>query len=262
MEILILIIIGLFTGILAGLLGIGGGVITVPALYYLLQMYHEPSDHLMHICVATALASTLFTSFGTSWAHYRRKAISSSVLKILVPGLLIGCIVGAFATQILPSSSLRIMFGCMSFLIAIYFFFPHLPQFEIAPHPNKSLSFIGVVIGCLSTLLGVGGGIFMVPILLGYHVSLRNTIATSSVGTLTTALMGSLVYLWIAKESVVSIPLTLGYINLPSFFIIGLCSLTTTSWGAKLAHTLPHNLIKRIFGCALIATGFAMVFGR
>ncbi len=260
MEFLFLIFIGLLTGILSGLLGIGGGIITVPALYYLLESYHGTSPYLMHICVATALASTLFTSSGTSWSHYKKKAISAHSLKILVPGLLAGCILGAFATLILPSSFLRIIFGCMSFVLAIYFFFPNLPQFEIAPHPNKSLSFIGILVGCLSTLLGVGGGIFMVPVLLGYHVPLRNTIATSSVGTLTTAIMGTLIYLWIAKSSTHQIPFTLGFIDLPAMLLIGLCSLATTAWGAHLAHTLPHTLIKRIFALALMGTGFTMIF--
>lgn len=261
MEIAIFIVLGLCTGVLAGLLGIGGGVITVPALYYILRAYGVPPDHIMHISIATALASTLFTSIGTTWSHYRRKAVMPSILKILIPGLLVGCLLGAILTSYLPSDSLRIIFGCMALILAIYFFFPKLPHFQIAPHPNKSLSFIGVIVGCLSTLLGVGGGIFMVPVLIGYHVPLGNTVATSSAGTLVTAFTGTLLYLWIAKGAT-PLPDTVGYINISAFLFIGLFSLLTTSWGSKLAHTLSHNLIKRIFALALAGTGIAMITGH
>jgi uncharacterized membrane protein YfcA len=261
MEFIIFIVLGLCTGVLAGLLGIGGGVITVPALYYVFRYYGIDPDHLMHISIATALGATLFTSLGTTWSHYRRRAVLIPVLKILIPGLLIGCLLGAILTSILPSDLLKGIFGCMAIFLGIYFFFPKLPHFEIAQKPNQSLAFIGVLIGCLSTLLGVGGGIFMIPVLIGYNVPLGNTVATSSAGTLATAFLGSLLYLWISKAST-STPDTFGFVNIPACLFIGLFSLLTTSWGSQLAHTLPHHLIKRIFALALMATGVTMVLGN
>lgn len=261
MEFILFIIVGLFTGVIAGLLGVGGGIITVPALYYILRAYHFPEDHIMHICVATSLAATLFTSIGSSWAHHRRKAMMPSVLKLLVPGLLIGCVAGAVLTSFLPSAVIRILFGILAMLFAIYFFFPKLPPLRIASRPNRTLFFFGLPIGCLSTLLGVGGGIFIVPVLIGYQIALTNVIAISSAGTLATALGGSLLYLWIAKGAA-ALPDTIGYIHIPSFLLIGLCSLLTTSWGVHLAHELPPVLIRRIFAVALALTGFAMIVGR
>jgi hypothetical protein len=261
MLILFLIIIGLITGILAGLLGIGGGVITVPALYYLFHFYHFPNDHLMHTCIATALAATLLTSSGSTFSHHQKKALVFPVLKIIVPGLVVGCIAGALISSYLSSNALRIIFGTMSILFALYFFFPKLPPLHIAHQPNKSLALFGIIIGSLSSLLGVGGGIFMVPILLGYKVALKNTIASSSAGTLATAFAGTIAYLFIAHGHS-SAPNTIGYIEIPAFLTIGICSLLTTSLGCKLAHTLPPVLIKRIFACALAITGIAMISGQ
>lgn len=260
MIILFFIVIGFVTGILAGLLGIGGGVITVPAMYYLFNYYHFPQEHLMHTCIATALAATLITSIGSTWSHHKKKAVLPNVLKQIVPGLIVGCLIGAAVSSYLSSATLRIIFGIMAILFSIYFFFPKLPPPNIAPHPNKSLIFFGILIGCASTLLGIGGGIFMVPLLLGYHVSVQNAIASSSAGTLATALAGTVLYLFIANGEK-TVPDTIGYIDIPAFLSIGICSLITTSWGCKLAHTLSPFLIKRIFAIALMATGCAMILG-
>lgn len=261
MIILFFIIIGLVTGILAGLLGIGGGVITVPAMFYLFQYYHFPHEHLMHTSVATALAATFLTSLGSTLAHQKKKAVLPGVLKIIAPGLVVGCILGAVISSYLPSSALQILFGAMAIVFAIYFFFPKLPPLKIAPEPNYSLIGFGIAIGCLSSLLGIGGGIFMVPILLGYHVQIQNAVASSSAGTLVTAFVGSIVYLFIA-EGQATLPDTIGYVDIPAFLAIGICSLLTTSWGCKLAHTLPPLLIKRIFAIALAVTGCAMILGK
>ena len=261
MELILFVIVGLITGILAGLLGIGGGVITVPAMYYIFSDSDLPKDHLMHVCIATALAATFITSLGSTWSQHKKQAIFPHVLKMIVPGLCIGCIAGAILGFFLSSHTLQLIFGCMSVVFAVYFFFPQLPHLHIAHHPNYSLIIFGLVIGALSSLLGVGGGIFMVPILLGYHVSLKNSVATSSAGTLVTAFIGSLIYLGIAYNRA-PIPHSIGFIDIPAFLAIGFCSLATTTLGVKLSHTLSPVLIKRIFSVALAATGIAMLLGK
>lgn len=258
MIIIAFIIVGLVTGILAGLLGIGGGVITVPAMYYLFKAAHFPEEDLMHTCVATALAATMLTSIGSTWSHHKKGALIPSVIKLIAPGLMMGCLLGAMIATYLSGNALRITFGSMAALFAIYFFFPKLPPLHIAHAPNKSLVLFGICIGTLSSLLGVGGGIFMVPILLGYKVSMQNTVAASSAGTLVTAFMGTIVYLYIAYGKTYTLD-TIGYIDIPAFLAIGLCSLATTSLGCKLSHSLPTGIIKRVFAIALAATGIAMI---
>lgn len=256
---LLFIFIGLVTGILAGLLGIGGGIITVPSLFYLFHFMKTPPQNVMQICVATALATTFMTSVGSTFSHHRKKTIIPSVLKIVIPGLLIGCILGALSSTFFSSRALQIFFGSISILFAIYFFFPRLPQLNIAPKPNKYLILFGVIIGCLSSLLGVGGGIFLVPILFGYHLSIHNTVACSSASTLATAFIGTIIYLFIAYGKP-TMPDTIGYIHVPAFLLMGLSSLFTTHLGVKLAHYLPPIITKRVFAILLGLTGITMLF--
>lgn len=257
--ILLFILIGLATGILAGLLGIGGGIITVPSMFYLFHLYGPHPENLMQVCVATALATTFMTSIGSTISHHKKKALIPSVLKIIIPGLIVGCILGAILSSFLSSETLQVFFGSMSLLFAIYFFFPKLPQLQIAAGPNNTLILFGIFVGCLSSLLGVGGGIFMVPILLGYHISLHNTVASSSAGTLVTAFVGTVLYLFLSYGKS-TMPNTIGYINIPAFLSMGISSLLTTSLGCKLAHTLPPAVTKRVFAVVLGVTGLSMIF--
>ncbi len=259
MIIFLFIVIGLITGILAGLLGIGGGMITVPSMFYIFHLLKTKPDNLMQICVATALATTLMTSLGSTFSHHKKKTILPHVLKIVIPGLVIGCILGAFASYFLSSRTLQIVFGTISTLFAIYFFFPKLPHFNIAPHPNKTLSLFGILVGILSSLLGVGGGIFLIPIFLGFHISLLNTAASSSACTLATAFVGTIAYLFMGYGQT-TMPNTIGYIHIPAFLLMGISSLSTTALGVKLSHILPPHVTKRVFAIVLGCTGLTMLF--
>jgi len=260
-EILIFLFFGAITGILAGMLGIGGGVITVPLLYFVLQYYPFPKEEVMHVAIATALATTFVTSCGATWSHHRRKAVLFHTLKWIVPGLAVGCIAGAILTLYLPNELLRYIFGVVVILLSVYFFFPKLPPLHIASQLNWTMGLWTLGVGCLSTLLGVGGGMFMVPILLGYQMHMKNAVAVSSVSTLVSALFGSIAFIVIAQNAS-PLPQSIGYINLPGFLTLGLSSLLTTAVGVKLAHTLPTSLIKRIFACALAITGAALLIGK
>ena len=258
MIILFYILIGLVTGVLSGMLGIGGGVISVPALFYIFETLNPNDPFLMHKCIATALGSTLITSIGASIAHHKKRALLPNVLKMIVPGLVIGCILGALISTVIPSGLLQSFFGWMALLLSIHFLFPNLFKGEISPHPTNAISFFGALIGALSSLLGVGGGVFMVPLLLAYSVPLKNAVATSSAGTLTTAFVGSVIYLFIAYGKPTG-PDTIGFINIPAVLGIGVSSLLTSSFGVKLAHVLPTHIVKRGFALALAVTGISMV---
>ena len=258
MIILFYLIIGLFTGILSGMLGIGGGVISVPALFYIFKIINPSDPFLMHKCIATTLGSTLITSIGASLAHHKKRALLPTILKIIVPGLMMGCIAGALISLVIPSGFLQSFFGWMALFLCIHFLFPNLFKGEIAPGPTNAICFFGFLIGALSSLIGIGGGIFMVPLLLAYTVPLKNAIATSSVGTFVTAFVGSLIYLCIAYGQSTG-PNTLGFINIPACLGIGLSSLVTSSFGVKLSYLLPTKIVKKGFALALAVTGISMI---
>lgn len=253
--------VGICAGGLAGLLGIGGGVIAVPALYYILGFYGIPDERLMHVAAATALASTFVSSLSSSWLFYLKKEIVPSVLKFTIPGIIMGSGLGVFLIHFLSTSSLRVVFGGMALLFAVYYFFPKLPQLRIALAPNRSLILFGFIFGALSSLLGVGSGLFMFPILLGYRLSISESAGTSSIGTLVSALVGSLAYLYIGRGDL-DLPHTIGYIQIPAFLGIGFSSFFTAWMGAKLTPVLPTAQIKRVFAVALAFTGIVMILGK
>lgn len=257
--IILFILCGLLTGLLAGLLGIGGGLVTVPAIYYLLPLAGFPEEKIMQVAVGTSLAATFITSLASTWAHYQRKTILLSAFKLIVPGMIFGCIFGALIAHLLPSNYLRDIFGCVAILFGIYFFFPRFPHPNFGSSPNYTLSFFGLGIGTLSSLLGIGGGIFTVPVFLGYKLPMKNAVGTSSSATLVTALVGTITYLFISWHKP-SIPETFGYIELPVFFAISLGSVSTSWLGVKLSHVLHTDMIKKIFACACAFTGIVMLF--
>jgi uncharacterized protein len=251
--------LGLASGLLGGLLGIGGGVITVPALYYIFLYSEMMPSKIMQIAVSTSLAAACVTSFMSTLIQMRRKAIHLSVLNLMAPTLVLGCIIGSLIAHFLPSKDLRLAFGVMALLMGFYFFFPKLPSLYISKAPNRSLSLFSLFIGVLSSMLGIGGGSITFPILMGYQLDARNASATSSAATLITTLIGSIAYLMIAWKNP-ELPETFGYIELPAFIAISIGSMITTPFGVKLSHVLHVSYIKQIFGVCLSLVGLSMLF--
>lgn len=249
---------GIGSGFIGGLLGIGGGVLTVPALFFLFRFTDLLPGRLMQVAISTSLATTFVTAGVSTLLQMKKKAIHFDSIQWLIPGLLVGCVGGAVIVHLLPSLYLREFFGGMAILLGCYYFFPHLPFPRLGSAPNRTLSFFGLGIGALSSLLGIGGGTFTVPLLQCYQVPMKNAVATSSGATFATAFIGSVTYLIIAWNKP-ELPETFGYIEIPAFLAISLGSLCSTPFGVKLAHALHSDRIKRIFSCFLILTGFFMM---
>jgi len=258
MEILLLIISGAISGILSGMLGIGGGLIIVPTLYFLFHYQGLFETHIMQVAASTSLAISLLLSLSASVVQHYRKTILYPALLFLIPGLIIGSISGAILAHFLSSELIRHIFGIGAILMGIYFMFPKLPHLHIASSPNRSLSFFGVIIGTCSSLLGIGGGILTFPILLGYGMNAKNASATSSCITAISCFLGTITYLLLTWKDP-QINSVIGYIDPHSFLIIGISSLLTVHLGIKLAHLLNTSLIKQIFGICLSFVGLTMI---
>lgn len=257
--ILLFVIMGLVSGLLGGLLGIGGGVITVPFLYYLFQYSEMMPNKIMQIAISTSLAAAFITSMISTLIQFKKKAIQFKTLKLMIPTLILGCVIGSLTAHYLPSTTLRFVFGAIAILLGIYFFFPKLPNLYLGSAPNRSLSLWAFAIGALSTMLGIGGGSMAFPILMGYQLVAKNASATSSVATLITTCVGSILYLIIAWH-LPKLPYTFGYIEWPAFIAISLGSIVTAPLGVKLSHVLQVSLIKQAFGLSLSLIGLSMFF--
>ncbi len=261
-EIISLLVLGAVAGVLAGLLGIGGGAVIVPALVWIFHSVEKiPEQHLMHIAIGTSLATIVVTSMTSIWAHHKRGAVQWPVVAQLAPGIVIGALLGAVVADFLSSETLRIVFGVFLVLLSIEMTFGKKP----APHrqlPNRiATGGVGVVIGTISSLVGIGGGSLTVPFLAFCNVALRNAVATSAACGFPIAVSGAVGFIatgWNAEN----LPeYSLGYIYLPAFLFIALISMLTAPLGAKLAHTLPTQVLKKFFGVFLACVGIKMLLG-
>lgn len=258
-AIAIFLVSGLVSGFMGGLLGIGGGVITVPILYYVLSATHLVPSHTMQIAVSTSLATSFVTAACSSFLHWKKEAISFFALKWIVPSLILGCAGGAWLAHHLASHFLKWIFGGMALFIGAYFTIPRLPPLSIASRPNFSLSVFSLGVGFLSSLLGIGGGVLVFPILLGYQLPAQNASATSSVSTLVSTGIGSLAFFLVAWH-LPELPGIFGYVDGTAFWAISLGALFGSPVGVRYVHLLPVSTLKRIFGLCLTLVGLCMLF--
>lgn len=255
------VLIGALAGFLGGLLGIGGGLVAVPSLALTFWMLNFPSATVMHLAVGTSLGAMVFTAAASAYAHYLKNGIQWHYFRALSPGIIVGAIVSALIAGNLSNRALELFFGVSACLIGLYYCFsPPRPEegHMKAPH-FAGLVAIGVVIGAISTILGIGGGIVTVPILMEFRMPMKNAIATSAATGFLIAITGAFSFLLIGIHETV-VEGSVGYLYLPAFFLIGMAALLTAPMGARFAYTLPTSMLRSIFGVCLLTTGLAMVF--
>ena len=253
------LLLGAIAGIIAGLLGLGGGIIIVPALFFLFLKQGLTAEILMHMAVATSLATIVFTSLSSAWAHHRHGAVHWQVVRQFTPGIVVGCILGALAADQLKSDYLRIAFGVFEILVAIQI------GFNLKPAGTRSLPgqipmlFSGGVIGTLSTILGIGGGTLTVPFLLWCNENIRNAVATSSACGLPIAVAGTAAMILTGWSNTHLPAGSTGYVYWPAAIGVLVASMLTAPLGAMLAHKLPVNVLKRIFAIFIAIIGIRML---
>lgn len=249
-------LLGLITGLFSGLLGVGGGIIIVPSLYFLLK--YQAATAPMQEAIATSLATIVVTSIAAIWTHLRKgRPLLNDYLSHIVPGLIIGCIVGAYAATTLKTTYLREAFSVIAILLGVYFLVPRFPLPNIHQKPNHFLTLAGFIIGTLSNLLGLGGGLFTTPLFLCYRLSPSSTAATSSVCTLIASLIGTISFLVIGAEKE-----AISLINHRVFIPLALGALLTSIFGAKLSHFLSLARSKQLLGIILLITALLMAFNN
>jgi uncharacterized membrane protein YfcA len=259
MELLILLSMGALAGTLAGLLGIGGGVIIVPVLAMVFQHQGVAIDVLMHVSIGTSLATIVVTSLSSIRAHQKRGAIDWSVFRRITPGIIVGGFLGSVLADAIPGEELRVLFAIFMFLVATQMMIAGTP----APHrklpPWPGMLTAGVVIGAVASLMGVGGGAMSVPFMTWCNVHIRQAVATSAAIGFPIAVAGAAGFMITGWGNELLPPWSAGYINLPAFTGIVVASILFAPLGAKLAHTIPPTLLKRIFAVLLYILGTRML---
>lgn len=253
------LVLGAFAGLLAGLLGVGGGIVIVPVLTFLFAAQHFSSLYIVHLALGTSLASIMFTSLSSLRAHHVRGAVNWQVVRRITPGILAGTFAGSWVAAQLSTRFLKGFFAVFLFFVAFQMFLNAKP----APSrqlPNACGMFgVGGIIGGVSSLVGIGGGTMSVPFLVWCNLSLHNAIGTSAAIGFPIALAGTAGYL-VNGAGAGGLPAySLGFIYFPALFCVSLASICTAPLGASLSHMLPVQKLKKFFAVFLFVMGIKML---
>ncbi len=251
-------LLGAATGLLSGLLGLGGGVFVVPSLYLIFQFLPLPKEKIMHLAIGTSLATMILSSLVSAWVHHLKKAVLWEITKKTAPMLFLGSVLGTVVVFFLSTNSLADIFGFFALLLAAYSLMPKRLTWTVENPSSWILHTLGGGIGFLSSLLGIGGGTVAVPFLMAFHLPVRNAIATSSSFTVFTACVGTVGYLFVGLSQ--HIPYSFGFIYLPAFIVMSIATTLAAPLGVKLAHLLSPKILKLLYGVSLAIVAIAMIF--
>lgn len=243
---------GFGAGVLAGLFGVGGGLIMVPALAVLLPPLGIPPERVMQTAVGTSLAVIALTSISSMLSHHRRGAVRWRLWAMLGPGLAAGAVGGAFVAHALPSDGLRIVVGFGALAVGVQMLLDLQPRVSHPMPGRAALLSAGGGIGLLSALIGIGGGSLVVPYLSGRGVAIREAVGTAAACGVPIAWAG-------AAGFMLAGPGALGYVALPAAGALALTSVAAAPLGAALAHRLPPKLLKRAFAVLLLGVGAGLL---
>lgn len=258
---LLYLALGAFAGVLAGLLGVGGGLIIVPVLTFIFTAQHMPAPFILHLALGTSLASIIFTSISSLRAHNGRGAVDWQVFSRVTPGILIGTFAGSWVAAQLSTRMLKGFFVVFLYYVAVQMLLDMKPKAHRQLPGASGMFGAGGIIGGISSLVGIGGGSMSVPFLLWCNVSLRNAIGTSAAMGLPIAVAGAAGYLVNGLGASSLPPYSLGFIYLPALFGIAVVSILTAPLGARLAHSLPVPLLKKFFAVLLFGMATKMLLG-
>lgn len=251
--------IGALAGTMAGLLGVGGGIVIVPALILVFGHLGFSPDVLTHLAVGTSLATIVFTSLSSIRTHHSRGAVDWVIVKRITLGILIGALLGAEIADSLQGPWLQFLFGFFAVLISVQVGLDLLPKsHRDLPGPLGMLA-SGGVIGAISSLFGIGGGSLTVPFLTYCHVQMQRAVGTSSAVGLPIAVAGVLGFIWSGWNEVDLPAQSFGYVYWPAFIGIVLASVVFAQIGARLAHRLPAAQLKKIFAVFLLVVGIRIL---
>jgi uncharacterized protein len=252
---------GLVAGTLAGMLGVGGGIVIVPVLYHLFSLLGIDESVRMHVAVGTSLATIVPTSIMSSRAHRQRGSLDAALIKRLLPGVIVGVVAGSVASRYLSGNVLTSVFATVALVVALNMALKR-DGFALGdglPGPLGT-SLLGSGIGGLSTLMGIGGGTLSVPILNALRVPMHTAVGTGALLGMFISFPGALAFIINGIGVSERPPASLGYVNLLGMALIVPATMATTGWGAKLAHAIDARRLRQVFAVFLALTSLRMFY--
>ncbi len=255
------LIIGALSGVLSGMLGIGGGIIVVPGLAAVfLNSSPIPHEDIMQMAIGTSLAAMIVTTGSALLAHSRGGSVRWDIVRKIIPGLMIGAIIGVIIATYLPSKYLRIIFSFFLFYAAYRLLFAkYVDATRSFPSRFKMFTISGLI-GTLASILGAGGGVMLIPFMLRYRVKLLEATGTSVACGCVLGIIATISFMAAGFFSPVNVEWSTGYIYWPAFLGVSIMSMIFAPIGTVLARKLPTVLLKRVLAFFLIAVGCKMLF--
>lgn len=252
---------GIIGGILAGLLGVGGGIVIVPVLYQILASMGIDDSIRMKIAVGSSLATIIVTSLISSRAHHKKQAVDWQLFRTWSVGIFIGVVLGLLIAGVVGGQVLTAVFATTALVVAIYMLVKKDDKglFDGFPNPLVKGGF-GAFVGCISTLMGIGGGTLSVPILTIYGYPIRKAVGTGAAIGALIAIPGTLGYLAQGIGVEGRPPFSLGYLNILAIAMIIPMTTLMAPVGAKIAHIIPQKLLQRLFSLFLFITSMRMFY--
>ncbi|MCQ4348682.1 sulfite exporter TauE/SafE family protein [Pseudomonas stutzeri] len=255
MEFVIYLILGAAAGVLAGLFGVGGGMVIVPVLVYSFQVQGFAPEVLTHMAVGTSLATIAFTSINSIRAHHRRGAVRWEIVRWLAVGILAGSVLGGLTASLLQGAWLQKIIGVFAISVAAQMAFDLKPRASGGVPGKTGLGAAGGVIGWASAIIGIGGGSLTVPFLTWRSVPMQQAVATSAACGLPIAVASALSFMWLGHGEPQLPPWSAGFVYLPALVGIATTSMFFARFGAQLAHHLSPLMLKRLFALLLLCVG-------
>jgi len=260
-DVAVYLLVGGVAGLLAGLLGVGGGLVIVPALIWVFRGNAFDGAILVHLAVGTSLATIVITSLSSIRAHHRRGAVRWPLVMALTPGIVVGAWLGAAVADHLPTLWLQRVFACFAIFVGVQMGLSAKAEAHRALPGRFGMLLVGGGIGMLSAIVGIGGGSLSVPFLSWCSVNIRNAVATSAACGLPIAVAGALGFIAVGWDESGLPAGSTGFVYWPAFFGIIAASTLMAPVGARMAHAIPVTTLKRVFALLLLVLGVRMLFG-
>ena len=256
----LLLVIGALAGVLAGLLGVGGGIVLVPAFFYTFQTLGYGGPQLMQMCLATSLATIIVTSVRSVLSHNKKGAVDWQILRGWGPGIAAGAIVGVMVASALRTEALQALFGILGICIGAYLGLGK-SEWRLGDAMPGGLRrvLISPMVGFLSVLMGIGGGSFGVPLMSLYNTPIHRAVATAAGFGVIIAVPSVIGFLFLPIAPNYRPPFTIGAVNLIAFGVVVAMTMITAPWGVKLAHAMDPKPLKRVFAVFLTLVALNML---
>lgn len=259
--ILLMLATGLVGGVMAGLMGIGGGIVIVPVLEFALGFIGVDPQIRMHVAVATSLATIIPTSISSSRAHHRRGAVDFSLARKWGPSIFLGAAFGSWIAAKVDSSSLSAIFAVVALFVAIKMILP-LEKFRLADKVPGGL--LGPLcpgtIGVISTMMGIGGGALSVTALTIFNVPIHRAVGTSALFGLMIAIPGTVGFMIMGQDQMILPPGSVGFVNVIGFLILSPATFLAAPLGVKIAHAMTQRQLSMTFGAFLMIVAVRMLY--